>query len=668
MPSNSCRHNPFPAEKRYLSSNLWIRASIDANPAFKSFPFNRRLVLGELVGEVGDVAGNDNKVVTLLTVNGEQSFELPFQANALIHLALNQSPVEFPSGSDEDVKQKWNDFWARVRQLQDRINTELEIDLEGRAIGASFVEHHMVPRCLQLEWLHEATDRYPAEDLVYNPVVGYRVHRVDRYDPRQHVRHKQQGSVTALLPTPETRVQVLPIETYRAQPSTIEARLVEADVEQDGPQSRSWSPIAMSEPVWRHDPASKLQWGYVGDERPGESGGSGRIMHQVGPVYLAQPILDCLHAVADVVDRRRSALSKVNVMLSTHEPLQYASMEALLGAVPKHAVFKNGIVAAAASDSLTIDANADQVWSDNQWKGKIVTILSGNAAQESRIITSNTGNQLKVAQEWASGKTPQRGSRFLIVEDDASLASNTQAKVQHLTETLDETSDPYGWLAAEAMGLSCECRLVDEHGEPVSVQELFGMERDRDMNPFFVQMRTALIESALPTGGQVLASTDAAMRIELPSQWKDRFVRITGGKGKGQVREIDAVTDAQNHITLRVDRDWDEHPDSSSTFAITETEHSQEKLFDGIALSSTARGLRIDRFESWKDQFVHIIDGTGKGQAHEINRVQIGQNHITIYVKGNWQTKPDATSIYRVGTTSYVTPTRVAHFLCRRRW
>ncbi|CAN0089165.1 unnamed protein product, partial [Hapterophycus canaliculatus] len=194
-----------------------------------------------------------------------------------------------------------------------------------------------------------------------------------------------------MLPTPETRVQVVPVEAYRSQPASVEARLVETDINAGEQLPRSWQPIAASNAVGASVTDAPIGWTQIDDDL----NNGNRLVHRVGPIYLAQPIVTFLEDhVAKLADRLRGNRdSKLNVVLSTNEPLQVASMEGLLGGVPNHAVSEN---------------------------------LQGTVA----------------------------------------------ARFRHLTETLDEPADPYGWYVAESLGLSCECKIIDERGEPVSLQNL----------------------------------------------------------------------------------------------------------------------------------------------------------------------------------------------------
>jgi hypothetical protein len=236
------------------------------------------------------------------------------------------------------------------------------------------------------------TWRMPAEDPgspVFNPVVGYRLHRVDRLDP-MHYRPTQAG----IAPVPECAVRVVPKSVFRATPSTIELRgLTSGDT-----FSADWKPFATAVPLWTVPPAPaapSIDFPYGYAFRGLEAGSTDRV--DIEPRWLHASLLDVLQELLTLLRLPElGGYEEVSIAYQPRGPMDD----------------KSDPLAAA-------DATID----------------------------------------------PQRAARFL--GGFGPFASGHTGQ-----------DDPYGWNAAEVIGLSCEFVLLDADGERIPIDQLI---KERDL-------------------------------------------------------------------------------------------------------------------------------------------------------------------------------------------
>jgi hypothetical protein len=129
-----------------------------------------------------------------------------------------------------------------------------------------------------------------------------------------------------------------------------------------------------------------------------------------------------------------------------------------------------------------------------------------------------------------------------------------------------------------------------------------------------------------------------------------QLVVITGGTGAGQSRTILEYTVTGAEKIATVTRDWVTAPDNTSTFVVYAFD-VPAILEAGTASSGTGSTIVLDDNASditatYKDNFVTITGGTGRGQTRLIEAYNGGTH--TVQVIPVWNTAPDVTSIYQI--------------------
>lgn len=238
----------------------------------------------------------------------------------------------------------------------------------------------------------------------FDPVIGYRIHCLDRYDPAEYP--LPDGTLPA---RPLVMVRAIPDRLYRATPETIVVEgvpSVQSDAQarakllqdhslrtpQDMAQELQVRLIEAQEaldfsPNWISVPQAEKT---MTAEQAGAEGltpvpfrGTEGLLWDAGPIYLQQGLIDVLKKLADNFN--------ATCRLILHHPLE---QRAIVG-------------------------RAD----------------AADAA-------------------------------------DAVAAETLTALVAGLVSQLDGRNDPYGWWLAEALGMSCECVLLDSNDVPIAAESI----------------------------------------------------------------------------------------------------------------------------------------------------------------------------------------------------
>jgi len=117
------------------------------------------------------------------------------------------------------------------------------------------------------------------------------------------------------------------------------------------------------------------------------------------------------------------------------------------------------------------------------------------------------------------------------------------------------------------------------------------------------------------------------------------YIKILGGSGAGQLREIIDYTGATKVAALN--QPWDSLPDSTSLYAVF--------MEGGTAGSGSSTTIVLDGFQTIvaadaPGLYVEIYGGTGTGQIRKIDSLSTN----TLTVTAAWSTAPDSTSKYLI--------------------
>ena len=259
---------------------------------------------------------------------------------------------------------------------------------------------------IDLEWAHALGRRgraVEADDREFDPVVGYRIHRFDRFDAARYVDSSQDmnSEATAL----ERTVKVVPEAFYRSQPDTVEVLgLRTVDSAEPTIAAKDASPTSVDELVTR---------------LTRESAGQGRGAIDLTPRadWVAADAPDWLPGpIATEIEPATTPATK---------PFAEESRETDLGPVWLHEVLWKVIERLA--EGLEADAEL----------GMARPLLDASPAE----LQSNEGD-------------------------------SATSRLEALIKELGPAADPYGWLTAEALGRSLECRFRTADGRPVRAEEV----------------------------------------------------------------------------------------------------------------------------------------------------------------------------------------------------
>lgn len=285
-------------------------------------------------------------------------------------------------------------------------------------------------------------------------------------------------------------------------------------------------------------------------------------------------------------------------------------------------------------------------------------------------VLQNTPMTLSVFMRDATGVglTGISTSAFVIKQK-----KSNQSSFSVITPTVTETG--LGWY-----DLAITAGMTDTYGKsPLDISAPNALTRDDivldviALNQFTDPVRAGL--SALPNaaaGGVGGLSTDGIRTgtaqgagtgsnqivLDAGASATDGFynrtmIVLTGGTGAGQARFIANYVGSTK--TATVQRPWKTNPDNTTTFAITAL--TSNLLAEGLAQAGAASSVTLASSEPsttdiYKGLWVHIISGTGAGQA----RLIVGYNGTTkvATVDSAWATAPDSTSVYQMltGATS----------------
>jgi len=204
------------------------------------------------------------------------------------------------------------------------------------------------------------------------------------------------------------------------------------------------------------------------------------------------------------------------------------------------------------------------------------------------------------------------------------------------TLTVEETS-----LLTDAHALNSDVSTIqDLVDEEMTVTIADGVEAVGQFRRIDDVEALAAVAGTAESATETTLTDDGTNFTNLLSHVAMPFVKITGGTGSGQLREIASYTDT----TLTISSNWSTTPDATSTYEVVAGKVMEEGAVhsaDGTSLSVKDPSFTANEFAGLT---VKIVTGPGAGQLR-----QVSSNTTTKIVVGeSWDTNPDNTSTFEV--------------------
>ena len=259
------------------------------------------------------------------------------------------------------------------------------------------------PPTVGLTWLHQHQPPRIAGQETFNPIVGYRIHGFDRYDPR----HYTQDGTLSVQQVHQQTVEVLPEELYRAYPTSILPRSVSSEKPAEKPQTTPATVAPATQPATLNLP----------DWVP--------------------------------VDSNTAVATLNNILIQ-------------LGKVdPKGATWEGPNKNAPSTEEPRITYQSSAIFLE----ASILTVIQGMLNELARL-------QYKATCEIHLTLPLVAKLQEAVTDDVAKAAQKIVDMLETVSKDLTPANDPYGWLAAELLGLSCECHFYDQARKPIHGETL----------------------------------------------------------------------------------------------------------------------------------------------------------------------------------------------------
>jgi hypothetical protein len=223
-----------------------------------------------------------------------------------------------------------------------------------------------------------------------------------------------------------------------------------------------------------------------------------------------------------------------------------------------------GTATAGAATTLT---DSTRLWSDNQWAGYRVRILSGAGTGQVSTVTSNTTTALTVSPAWATA--PNNTSAYAVFPTDTANGTASSATSTTLADSTATWSSDQ-WAGREVRVLSGpgagQFRTVTSNtGTALTVSPAWTTAPTSTST--YAILRAEAVAGSSSAGqasaGATTTLTDSS-KAWVANQWNDFEVRILSGTGAGQVRTV-----ASNSSTaLTVSPAWATAPNNTSYYAL----------------------------------------------------------------------------------------------------
>jgi hypothetical protein len=264
----------------------------------------------------------------------------------------------------------------------------------------------------------------------------------------------------------------------------------------------------------------------------------------------------------------------------------------------------SGTVSASTATTLT---DSTKNWATDEWEEGIVIITAGKGRGQIREITDNSQNELTVSSAWDLFESPNETSKYIVSKSIELPVSWLHVKhVDEVITFVPDASDDFKLLVADPnLGLKL---LADQ----LAWQETGAV-------------------SSVPTNKKFQVNG----KSWTTDFWKEGFVYITSGTGKGQFRRVQSNT--SDTVTLW--KSWDTNPDSGDGYILYAMKVSD--IASGVAsgedklTDTTNAGWANDQ---WKHGFVKITGGALSGQVRQIKT----NTGTVITVTRNWMPQSDS--------------------------
>ena len=333
-----------------------------------------------------------------------------------------------------------------------------------------------------------------------------------------------------------------------------------------------------------------------------------------------------------------------------------AGQERTITAVSAPTVHDRGVVTTA-SGTAVIDASVTggigfKQWKANIWKNYQVRIDFGTGRTQVRPILYNTLNTLTFSyvnhitiNRWANvplAVNTAVGSLYVIeshqVTVDVAWDTAPDATSNFVILSGGIWNITQGTTATPFFSFAYYDRLSDVWYQKSTQSGLktvvFLAASDLQMERFTESGGAIVSGTATAGGNNTLTNTGVTM---IANQYINMTLTITGGTGSGQTRNILSHTSTVFTTTTN----WVTNPDATSTYTVT-----GGQIISGIASAGAARSLTDSTLSMTPMQYANfelrIVFGTGRGQ----NRSILSNTATVFNVTNNWDTMPDATSVY----------------------
>jgi hypothetical protein len=246
----------------------------------------------------------------------------------------------------------------------------------------------------------------------------------------------------------------------------------------------------------------------------------------------------------------------------------------------------------------------------NNWCNPMITSPAILATAGSQSIYSIESSTVTVDTNWTVN--PDITSIFRIESGMVILASSAAATPFYTLQVYDVATDTWYIRTANTLNISA----VGTDGTIESCTE-----------------NSSIWERGVATGGTTTTLIDTTKSWNT-NQWAGYYVRLFGGTGDGQLRQI--VSNTANTLTWATSGTV---PDATSKYLI-------DGFDSGTATSATTTTL-VDNTKNWpinrfKNYAIRITSGTGAGQVMPI----LSNTATTITLAKPWLVTPDSTSVY----------------------
>ncbi len=278
-------------------------------------------------------------------------------------------------------------------------------------------------------------------------------------------------------------------------------------------------------------------------------------------------------------------------------------VEYMLAAQAQQTEKIEGSITSATATTLKDDTKA---WDIDEWHTNaftVVMITGGKGKGQIRQVTNNTADTLTVSPAWTAGDVPDDRSLYVLsslLEFDTNWLG-----VKHVDEVISFNKDGKMIVADPALGFKVLCDTL------------------------------AKTDAGASTAGAAGSLTHAGKTWAV-DEWKDGYIYITGGDGKGQIRRVSGNTATR----IDVAPNWDINPPAGSGYKVYALSDSGASTKDGNTAATLEDNNQAWGVNDWQGGFIEITGGALDGQVRQIasNTAKI------ITVNRNWDPVLDTTT------------------------